>query len=58
MRSWWGEGVGSHIAFPVVAVDIHPAYSHTVVAAIVGVAFIDTLSGSRLVDTVPLFPNL
>ena len=54
MRSWWGEGVGSRIASPVVAVDIRPAYFHTVVADVVGVSCAGPLPGSRLVDTVPL----
>ena len=49
MRSWWGEGVGYHIAF-VVVVDIRPA----VVTAVVGVAYSGPLLGSRLVDTAPL----
>ena len=53
MRSWLGEGVGCHISF-VVAVDIHPAYFHAVVAAVEGVACAGPLPGSRLVDTVPL----
>ena len=49
MRSWWGEGVGSRIAF-VVVVNIRPA----VVAAVVGVACAGPLLVSRLVDTAPL----
>ena len=53
MRSWWGEGVGSRIAF-VVAVDVRPACFHAVVAAIDGVACAAPLPCSRLVDTVPL----
>ena len=52
MRSWWGEGVGSRIAF-VVDVDIRPAYFHAVVAAVAGVTCSVLLFGSRLVDTVP-----
>ena len=54
MRSWWGEGVGSSIASPMVAVDIRPAYFHAVVDVVAGVACAGPLSGSRLVDTVPL----
>ena len=53
MRSWWGEGVGSRIAF-VVVVDIRPAVVAAVVAAVVGVAFAGPLLGSLLVDTAPL----
>ena len=53
MRIWWGESVGSRIAF-VVAVDIRPAYFHAVVAAVAGVACAGPLLVSRLVDTVPL----
>ena len=54
MRSWWGEVVGSRIASPVVSVDIRPAYFHAVVDVVAGVACAVPLSGSRLVDTVPL----
>ena len=54
MRSWWGEGVGSRIASPVVAVDIRPAYFHAVSDATMGVACAGLLPGNRLVDTVPL----
>ena len=54
MRSWWGEGIGSCIASPVVAVYIRPAYFHAVSAAAVGVACAGPLPGNRLVDTVPL----
>ena len=54
MRIWWGEGVGSRIASPVIAVDIRPAYLYDVAAAATGVACAGPLSGSRLVDTVPL----
>ena len=54
MRSCWGEGVGSRIAFPVVAVDICPPYFHAVTDDVAGVAFSDPLSGSHLVDTIPL----
>ena len=53
MRSWWGEGVGSRIAF-VFSVDIRPAYFHAVVSVAAGVAFADPLLGSHMVDTVPL----
>ena len=49
MRSWWEEGVGSHISF-VVVVDIHPA----AIAAVAGVSCAVPLLGSRLVDTAPL----
>ena len=49
MRSWWGEGVGSCIAF-VVVVDIRPV----VVVAVAGVACAEPLLSSRLVDTAPL----
>ena len=54
MKLWWGEGVGSRIASPVVAVDIRPAYLHAVVSAVAGVACAGPLTGSRLVDTIPL----
>ena len=37
-----------------VAVDILPAYFHSVVAAVVGIACAGPLPGSRMVDTVPL----
>ena len=53
MRSWWGEGVGSRIAF-VFAVDTRPAYFHAVVAVVADIAFSEPLLGIRLVDTVPL----
>ena len=55
MRNWWGEGVGSRIASPVVAIDIRPAYFHAVSAASVGVACSAPLPSNRLVDTVPLW---
>ena len=55
MRSWWGEGVGSRIASPEVAVDIRPEYFPADAAAsAVGVARTGTRPGNRLVDTVPL----
>ena len=53
MRSWWGVGVGSRIAF-VFAVDIRPVYFHSDVPAFAGVACADSLLGSCLVDTVQL----
>ena len=53
MRSWWGEGVGSRIAF-VFSVDIRPTYFHAVFSVVAGVAFNDPLLGSHMVDTVPL----
>ena len=54
MRSWWGEGVGSCIASPVVAVDIRPTYFHAVASAVAGVAFDGPLPVSHLVDALPL----
>ena len=54
MIIWWGEGVGSRIASPVVAVDIRTEYFHAVAAAYAGVVSASPLTGSRLVDTVPL----
>ena len=54
MRSWWGEGVGSRIAYPVVSAVIRPAYFYSVSDALVGVAFSGLLPYSRLVDTVTL----
>ena len=54
MRSWWGEGVGSRIAPPVVDVDILLAYFYAVAAVVAGVSFSGLLPCSRLVDTVPL----
>ena len=52
MKSWWVEGVGSRIAYPVVAIDIRSAYFHAVAAAAAGVACTGPLPGNRLVDTV------
>ena len=55
MRIWWGEGVGSCIAFPEVAVDIRPAYFPAADAgAAAGVACAGPRPGNRLVDTVTL----
>ena len=54
-KSWWGEGVGSRIASPQVAVEIRPAYFPDAVAAAAGVACSGPRADKRLVDTVPLY---
>ena len=54
MRIWWGEGIGSRISSPEVAVDIRPAYFHAVSSADVGVTCAAPRPGNFLVDTVPL----
>ena len=54
MRSWWGEGVGSCIASPEVAVDIRPSSFPAASVSAAGVLCVVPRPGNRLVDTVPL----